>query len=191
MYMKLELFLYFLFFDNDLRVYNHYYNDFLDKIYPVGAVYISVNDVNPSTLFGGTWERIEQGRFLVSAGTNYSLGSTGGSGTHSHSTGDCTLTTDQIPAHTHGNKEMGGWVSNIMGQKNAGCDGALKWTPYNSFGELQSGNGTYAKTPGEIKLQSWHEHDSVGGNQAHNHGDTGSSSNIPPYLSVNIWKRTK
>ena len=30
MYMKLELFLYFLFFDNDLRVYNHYYND---KVY--------------------------------------------------------------------------------------------------------------------------------------------------------------
>ena len=28
--MKLELFLYFLFFDNDLRVYNHYYND---KVY--------------------------------------------------------------------------------------------------------------------------------------------------------------
>lgn len=32
--------------------------------YPVGAIYLSVNDTDPSTLFGGSWERISQGQFL-------------------------------------------------------------------------------------------------------------------------------
>ena len=46
-------------------------------IYPVGAIYISVNSTNPSTLFGGTWEQI-QNRFLLACGSSYSNGSTGG-----------------------------------------------------------------------------------------------------------------
>lgn len=28
-----------------------------DKMYPVGAIYLSVNSVNPGTIFGGTWQQ--------------------------------------------------------------------------------------------------------------------------------------
>jgi hypothetical protein len=65
----------------------------VDMIYPVGAIYMSVNSTNPSTIFGGTWEQLKD-RFLLGAGSTYTAGNTGGSATH-------TLTAEQIPAHTH------------------------------------------------------------------------------------------
>lgn len=64
-----------------------------DMIYPVGAIYISVNNVNPSVLFGGTWEQV-QDRFLLGAGSTYSAGSIGGEANH-------TLTIDEMPRHNH------------------------------------------------------------------------------------------
>lgn len=61
--------------------------------YPVGAIYLSVTEVDPSSLFGGTWERIG-GRFLLGADDTYAAGSTGGEATH-------TLTVDEMPKHNH------------------------------------------------------------------------------------------
>ena len=66
----------------------------VDLMYPVGSVYISVNETNPSTLFGGTWERLKD-RFLLASGGAYQNGATGGEATH-------TLTVDEMPSHTHG-----------------------------------------------------------------------------------------
>ena len=66
-------------------------NTNFDEIYPVGSIYMSVNNTNPSTLFGGTWEQII-GRFLWA--TNNTPGLTGGSRTH-------TLTVEEMPAHAH------------------------------------------------------------------------------------------
>ena len=65
----------------------------LDMVYPVGSIYMSVNATSPSTLFGGTWEQI-QDRFLLAAGNSYSAGATGGEATH-------TLTIDELPDHGH------------------------------------------------------------------------------------------
>lgn len=60
-------------------------------IYPVGSIYMSINSADPSTLFGGTWERIED-TFLLASGSKYSAGNTGGAasaeisiGAHKHS----------------------------------------------------------------------------------------------------------
>lgn len=62
--------------------------------YPVGSIYMSVNEVNPAQLFGGTWKRLG-GRFLLGADTTYPAGSTGGEAEH-------TLTIDEMPKHNHG-----------------------------------------------------------------------------------------
>lgn len=50
-------------------------------LWPIGSVFISVVETNPSTWFGGTWEAIE-GKFLLACNTTYSAGSTGGSSTN-------------------------------------------------------------------------------------------------------------
>lgn len=68
-------------------------DDFVDFIYPVGSIYISTASTNPGTLFGGTWQRIED-TFLLASGTSYAAGSTGGEASH-------TLTVEEIPGHTH------------------------------------------------------------------------------------------
>ena len=69
--------------------------DVPNKVYPIGSIYMSVNSTNPSELFGGEWERI-QDRFLLASGSAYANGSTGGSAT-------VTLTSAQsgVPAHSH------------------------------------------------------------------------------------------
>ena len=81
----------------------------LEYVYPVGAIYISVNSTSPADLFGGTWERI-QDRMLLGAGSTYSAGNTGGAASVSYtpagsnsggSVGNTTLTVDQIPSHNH------------------------------------------------------------------------------------------
>jgi len=65
----------------------------LNLIYPIGSIYMSVNDISPQSFLGGTWERL-QDRFLIGAGNSYNVNATGGSTTH-------TLTIDEIPSHTH------------------------------------------------------------------------------------------
>ena len=76
-----------------------------NRIYPVGAIYISTMDTNPGILFTGTWQRIE-GRFLIGANSNYAAGSTGGTATHTHTSAAHTHTSaahsHTSAAHTHG-----------------------------------------------------------------------------------------
>lgn len=51
-------------------------------LYPVGAVYISFEKTSPSVLFGGTWEAIDEGRFLMAS--KKASGNTGGNKNHLH-----------------------------------------------------------------------------------------------------------
>lgn len=47
------------------------------KVYPVGSLYITLNNTNPSTVLGfGTWTQVGSGRVLQGADTNHSAGTT-------------------------------------------------------------------------------------------------------------------
>lgn len=151
-----------------------------DALYPIGSIYMNVNNVSPATLFGGTWEQLED-RFLLGAGSSYSAGATGGEATH-------VLSTDELPAHTHGSKSLTGQ----MNFHNAG-NGGLVYTTSGIFGlDLVQSNYYYttasmtrnsgASSGGAVTIDATHTHDSVGNNTAHN--------NMPPYLVVYMWKRT-
>ena len=115
--------------------------------YPVGAIYLSVTDVNPATLFGGTWERIG-GLFLLGADSTYTAGSTGGEAAH-------TLTADEMPRHNHE-------IDNLNTSGSA--------TPFMTVqAQYKKGFG------GNVQTMY------AGGDKAHN--------NLPPYISVYMWKR--
>lgn len=72
----------------------------IDKIYPIGSIYISANNINPTFVFGGVWEQIKD-VFLLSDGDVYVSGDKGGNATHTHSTNGHTLTIAEMPSHTH------------------------------------------------------------------------------------------
>ena len=143
----------------------------IDFIYPVGSIYMSVNDTNPHDLFGGTWEQIN-GRFLVGVGElddnttdywgaltgkyNMPAGEKGGQVQHK-------LTIDETPAHTH---DIGGSPATAPNGYDFG-----PWSAVTNNSSGASGGRYYGLG---IKAS--------GGNQPHN--------NIPPYLAVYIWKRT-
>lgn len=122
----------------------------LDYIYPIGSIYMSVNNVSPSDIFGGVWEQI-QDRFLLASGNSYILGNQGGEATH-------ILSINELPSHEHPYVT----VSSIQFDLN-------NYNMASGFNVQNEGTGI-AYT------------NAVGGNQAHN--------NMPPYLVVNIWKRT-
>lgn len=131
-----------------------------NDIYPVGSIYMSVNSVNPSTLFGGTWEQIKD-TFLLSSGNNYGLGDTGGSAT-------VTLTKDQMPVHTHIQNAHSHTIGSLVRYDISGKGVAAVGDGYGNSHNYKTGNTTATNQ-------------NAGGGQAHN--------NMPPYLVVNVWKR--
>ena len=69
-------------------------SDLLNRVYPVGSIYMSAVNVSPAAFLGGTWQAIEQGRMLMAAGSSWQAGTTGGAAYH-------TLTVAEMPAHDH------------------------------------------------------------------------------------------
>lgn len=65
------------------------------QMHPVGELYPTLNaNFNPNTAWGGTWELIEEGQVLLSAGNNYAAGNTYGENSH-------TITINEMPKHKH------------------------------------------------------------------------------------------
>lgn len=118
-------------------------------------------------------------------------GGTGGSWTisgltgssHYHSTSNHTLTTTEIPAHTH----SGGAISNI-----GGADSGADVT----FGISRTTVNYYVEWGGSWRIGAGYIANS-GGSGAHNHGNTGSTSNTttsdatwrPAYIDVIIAQK--
>ena len=111
---------------------------------------------------------ISGGRTLVGVNTSQTefntVEKTGGDLTHKHVTGDHTLTVDEMPSHNH-----------------TFNDGLKLIVP--------KADGPYAVTDYILKTGQQLQVNNTGGSQAHNHGDTGSNSNLQPYITVYMWKR--
>lgn len=159
-------------------------NEIAKDIYPVGSIYMSVNSTEPSTLFGGTWERLK-GRFLIGAGavadtnsnTNFgSLGAekpnivsgeTGGQYYHK-------LNIDEMPEHHHDTNDY-----TLVVNKNAA---QIKT---NMGAKPVINDGEYTNIIPNIKATKNED-----GNATGDAGGDGKHNNMPPYLAVYMWKRT-
>lgn len=133
-------------------------------VYPVGAIFPTVNSVNPGTyLTGTTWELFGSGKTLVGVDTDdtdfNTVEKAGGAKTvnlnHSHSTGNHTLLLSEIPSHNHG---MTHWHG--LSDASIGSSGSHT----HSFSDTTSSNGASgtarifgygnAATSGDLSLGS-------------------------------------
>lgn len=161
-------------------------NAIIDAMYPVGSIYLSVNNVSPATFFGGTWEQI-QDKFLLCAGAGHPAGETGGAETDQVTTGGTVgghaLTTAEMPKHTH-------YV--IGNAPQSGVDPSTS----NAIARYAAAN--QSDLPYSLRASTWQYADrglssQTGSGNSHTHGFTGSTVTVdtmPPYLAVYAWKRT-
>ena len=156
--------------------------DIINIIYPVGSVITLTNDTDPNKIYAGTtWQKMDAGRVLVSAGTytedgetyTYTLGDKGGEAKHQN-------TIEEMPPHNHSasvstvgdHTHSVGWADEAS-PKSGGIDSQSNtpqnprvWTP-------TSGAGNHGHT---VTINS------VGGGQ--------KANNMPPYNVAYMWHRT-
>lgn len=152
--------------------------EILNLAYPIGSVYLSINNTNPGTLFGGIWRRIEG--FYLYAGSDSTLNTSGGS----LETGSTTLSIEQIPSHNHNVAvtSSGAHSHTTQGRTSAGSKTPAIFESYTGAGGTRNVNVPRSGTNGA------HTHtvtqDSVGGGQGHTH------TMVPPFFQVAMWIRT-
>lgn len=137
-------------------------------IYPVGSIYMSLNPVNPSTLFGGTWEQIED-RFLLAAGATYKGGTENANGVSSK-------VTVNIPNHKHltplvkSGNYLGFWT---------GGDSKS----HTSSNRIVVTGGTYTNSAAATSYYT--------GTDGACSTDVTVPPTLPPYMAVYVWRRVE
>lgn len=88
----------------------------LDYVHPVGEIFTTTSATfDPNISWGGVWSKITD-KFLVGAGSTYTLGATGGEATH-------TLTESEMPSHNHRITWGHGSSAQLMGLNASGNAG--------------------------------------------------------------------
>lgn len=159
-------------------------SDLFNLVYPVGSIYMSVDNTSPASFLGGTWERIKD-RFLLGSGDSYSNGATGGESSH-------TLTVAEMPSHNHSAS------SNSTGSHShsATAFGATRyeaighifsWDTYGPILSWDSGAPSWQNASNKLSIASNGDHSHT--ITVNNNGSGNAHNNMPPYLAVCMWKR--
>ncbi len=191
--------------------------DIFNAIYPVGSIYLSVNNVNPNKLFGGTWVAWGAGRVPVGVNTGdsafNSVEKTGGEKSHKLTLSEIPshghsipAHTHSLPAHTHPQSAHTHSVPNhthtlpaSIGQESSGDGTMLESLPgsvvkvdfINTKKTISSGACTTGSAGGGNTGSGGGGTSGSGGSG--NTGSTGSSgthNNLQPYITCYMWKRT-
>lgn len=114
--------------------------------YPVGSIYMSVNNINPSEFFGGTWEQIKD-RFLLACGSTYKNGTTGGEASHQ-------LTVNEMPSHSH-TKNSVGWTGSGGFWVGSGTYTTLDFDKDTGLTGYTGGNQAHNNMPPYLAVYVW------------------------------------
>lgn len=146
--------------------------------FPIGSIFITTTNTNPSTFIGGTWESFGTGRTLVGIDTSQTefntVLKTGGEKSH-------TLTQKELPYH-------GEHLYQYFGAPETEDNGAEGGNYYMDINSTMAQNlfinyknreyTRFANNEAGIKRHKGNAED-----LAHN--------NLQPYITVYMWKRTK
>lgn len=190
------------------RLFNWLKGKMTQVIYPIGSVYMTFDgQADPATMFGGSWAKIED-RFLLGASSGHPVEELGGNNS-------VTLTTDNLPSHSHSGKTE----QNLQAVKTEISEHAHK-PSINGYNftinkdiagdntdverlkiQLNSSGARWAMTSinmgsinqtGYTSMES-HSHDI----EPHKHyfttNETGGGqafNTMPEYISVYMWRRT-
>ena len=159
-------------------LYNSDYKSFIDafvsecllKIYPVGSIYMSANDINPSTFLGGTWEAWGAGRVPVGVDTSdtdfATVEKTGGIKSNSFAHNHITIFGIDDEAYYY------------LRSKNIYTPSSGAATSVASF-ELNNGAGG---------VENWNN--ITTGRAPTNDNPSTIINNLQPYITCYMWKRT-
>ena len=177
--------------DWDVKVYGKLLKDYIlqfsSAIYPVGSIYMSVNSTNPSTYFGGTWVAWGSGRVPVginTSDTNFaSAEQTGGAKT-------VTLTTSQIPSHTHTFTGSSATTSSNGAHTHTLNLNKTAWSGSSGSRVVVDSTDYTALTNNKTSSNGAHTHTLTAKGSNANTGGGGSHTNLQPYIVCYMWKRT-
>lgn len=134
----------------------------LEMIYPVGSIYIAVNDNNPANFLGGTWESFARGQTIFGVNTgdaDFTPGKSGGSKTQE------LMAKIGIPGTNLG-QIYGDFRSLPSTNRNGSHVAGLTWSANSAVAGASFGGARVINSNGE------------------------NPSNLPPYISVYMWRRT-
>lgn len=152
--------------------------------WPVGSIYLSMNNNNPTDLFGGTWARVAQGSVIVGQGVrnddrnvprNFNHGNNGG-------VWDGRLAVTNLPPHSH-------YLN--LNTNNAGNHRHSMQTKQDRMSIHDVRGNWFRGTDGNVNWTDWagdHAHN-VQGN-TNNTGDGAPFATMAPSFAVSVWQRT-
>lgn len=154
--------------------------DYLNAMSFVGSVVITKENINPGTKIGGTWQLLQSGRYIRSAGAGYPGGTMGGSD-------GFTLGVNNLPAHGHDatiySADLRG---TFIAANQVGADGGRTTGVFSRTG-IWAGTCSHKGDAREV----------VNFNGNHSHqisiNNTGNGEKVtfePSYLLLYFWVRT-
>lgn len=144
----------------------------INQVYPIGSIFISTVNKNPSEVFLGTqWEAFGVGRTLVGVDTTQpefaTVEQAGGEKTHL-----LTAAQSGLPAHNHTQAAH----SHLIGRDHDGGSGSNRYTVHGA-----GASGADATSPTSSVTPAINACAAQNATEAHN--------NLQPYITVFMWKR--